>query len=659
MTLITVLDALFPLLVRASIDGALFVLGAVLLLRLAPGVPAWARALVWWLACVRFLVTLASPVAVPLAIVPAGWAGTSSDVAAPTGVTAPAASEYGSSLAASPDHVVPTASSAPALPTRQDGPVAQSVSPGALAAAVWLCGVLILLARGACRAARLFAHVREAQPADGRVRHLAGEAGARIGLARTVDVRVSSVPSPPHVVWCGRPVVLLSARDAGRLDDEDLALLLAHEMVHVRRRDAAWAWLPALSTLLFAFHPLARLAAREFVVAREAACDAEVLERLDAAPRRYGQLLLRLGVWRGRPLPAPAGTSTNLSALKRRLIMLERWSPQARRLTARGALVLVLLGIAMVPLQLTASRAASPPADSPEAIGVVAPVPDVAPVDDAEEPQAAPPAPPAPPVPPVPPAPPAPEPWSHPKVVVNGAPLDGWAMFGADGDRFVANWGDRDRLESLRHGGPAFWFRLGGKEYVIRDAALLEELERTFEPMHRIGRRQGDVGRRQGAIGREQGAIGREQARVAREHARAARAEARRAIEQARRDLHASTERARAERNAKRSSLDAELSRSLAEAERELAEAERSLRKEIEEDLRTGRNDDTGDEALARSMEELAREMAELGRQMAPLAEEQRALAAEMREASAETWRSLGAILARALASGAAQAVKE
>ena len=75
-------------------------------------------------------------------------------------------------------------------------------------------------------------------------------------------------------------------------------MALAHELMHVRRRDVLLGCIPALAERLYFFHPLARLAAREYVIAREAACDAAVVRALDVPADDYGRLLLRLGVTR-------------------------------------------------------------------------------------------------------------------------------------------------------------------------------------------------------------------------------------------------------------------------------------------------------------------------------------------------------------------------
>ena len=137
-------------------------------------------------------------------------------------------------------------------------------------------------------------------------------AGA-LGLRRTPAVRVSDEIETPQVFGLFRPTVLLPEAALTALTPRERAMTLCHELAHVRRLDFAFAWAPAVMERLLFFHPGARLAAREYAFAREAACDADVLQHLGEAPRDYGRLLLRLGVTR-RPAALAARAVVALDA---------------------------------------------------------------------------------------------------------------------------------------------------------------------------------------------------------------------------------------------------------------------------------------------------------------------------------------------------------
>ncbi len=187
-----------------------------------------------------------------------------------------------------------------------------------------------------------------------------------LGLSGRAELRESSEVAAPQVMGLLRPVVLLPS--ARTLSQGDLSMALCHELVHVRRADLWWGWIPALAQRLFWFHPLVLLAAREYSLAREAACDAEVLRVLDPEPQAYGRLLLRLGIAPRAAKLAAAGAAPSVQTLKRRLQMLEQ-SSETRRLPLGGVGVIVLVAaLAVVPFKMVAQPAPPAPPEAPAAV---------------------------------------------------------------------------------------------------------------------------------------------------------------------------------------------------------------------------------------------------------------------------------------------------
>lgn len=95
--------------------------------------------------------------------------------------------------------------------------------------------------------------------------------------------------------------------------------------------------------------------------------------------------------------------------------------------------------------------------------------------------------PPAPPSAPAPPAPPAPPPATDAVVGhTDEGPGSWWAYIKADrvmGGRAT----DDPRVNALREGGPVFWFVRDKREYVVRDAAALREVEQIVAPVEALG----------------------------------------------------------------------------------------------------------------------------------------------------------------------------
>lgn len=404
------------------------------------------------------------------------------------------------------------------------------------AGALYLIGLIWQLGRLVADLRRTRRLARGAQPApagiDARAAALAGQVPMTAPVVRTSeDIR------SPLVIGGLRPMLLLP-RGAEGWQPRDLDLALAHELAHVRRRDLAWAWVPAVAQRVFYFHPLARLAVREYVLAREAACDAEAIARMNAAPEDYGRLLLTLGCAPASPLCAAAGATTFIT-LKRRLVMLERATTPASRWW--WALVGVA-AVTLVPLTLVATPL--PPAPPPGPAATTAPSLLLSAVDawtaqevdvpplPARAPQA-PPTPPAPPAPPAvpddsapaaapaapaPPAPPTPPaaPPAPPRQHGDRAGRDvAWVLFDADSGRqsvHAANRDDVDEARRLRRGDEAMvWFRRNGIAYVSRDAPLLDAVRDSFAAVNAIGERLSAAGSRIGREGAAQGQVGTEQ----------------------------------------------------------------------------------------------------------------------------------------------------
>lgn len=74
------------------------------------------------------------------------------------------------------------------------------------------------------------------------------------------------------------------------------------------------------------------------------------------------------------------------------------------------------------------------------------------------------------------------------------------------------NTSDIERARQLKQPNEQIvWFRDGGKEYVIRDAATLKQVEAMWKPVDDIGEAQGKLGNQIGELGRQVGELGAQQ----------------------------------------------------------------------------------------------------------------------------------------------------
>ena len=129
-----------------------------------------------------------------------------------------------------------------------------------------------------------------------------------------------------------------------------LRFIFLHELQHFRHRDAVAGCLMNLAAIVYWFHPLVRWALREMRLDRELACDAAVLERLEAADQEaYGSALIDFAEKISRrPFPFAAGLSGSKKQIYRRILQIVSWrKPSAGRKRmsrlAGGGIALVLI----------------------------------------------------------------------------------------------------------------------------------------------------------------------------------------------------------------------------------------------------------------------------------------------------------------------------
>jgi bla regulator protein blaR1 len=326
-------------LVAASIQGAIAIALVWFVCRYARALPASARALLWWLASLKLIVALLPLPSFTVPVLP------SSPVLAP-----------GASIARPAAVTAAPALSLPAGPSSSSVRTVQYVVIGALA--LWVAAMTLQVFRLGATYARLRQIQRRSVPVTTEDAIVLGRLARLVGLPTMPVVRVSKEIDTPFVIGSFPPTVLLPASMA-RLSDDEREMAICHELAHVRRRDLLLGWVPALAERLFFFHPLARVAAREYVTEREAACDAVALRAMGAGPHEYAQMLLRLGVGRVGTAFTAGGSSSSMSLLKRRIAMLHDLSSGRVGRGAIGLLAMVAV-LALTPFHLTARTRPQP-----------------------------------------------------------------------------------------------------------------------------------------------------------------------------------------------------------------------------------------------------------------------------------------------------------
>lgn len=154
--------------------------------------------------------------------------------------------------------------------------------------------------------------------------------------------------------------LLLPADFMQRFNTDERALILQHELTHLRRGDMLWNALAEIALVLLWFHPLAWLARSRFRVDQELACDAAVLRRQPDDAGRYARTLLHSVLPQSDAAMAPGLLPwLNEPSLKERLMMINRPHVGTTRRFAGFVAMALLLGSGVALAQHHAPAAAT------------------------------------------------------------------------------------------------------------------------------------------------------------------------------------------------------------------------------------------------------------------------------------------------------------
>jgi beta-lactamase regulating signal transducer with metallopeptidase domain len=134
---------------------------------------------------------------------------------------------------------------------------------------------------------------RALQPAPVETQNQFARIAAALGLGKRVALRISEAIAGPVTVGAFRSMVLLPLTAVTGLSKDELEVVLAHELAHVRRADFLWNVLQCVVETLFFFHPAVWWVSNRVRQERELCCDDMALE---ICPDRvvYANALFRL-----------------------------------------------------------------------------------------------------------------------------------------------------------------------------------------------------------------------------------------------------------------------------------------------------------------------------------------------------------------------------
>ncbi|GGA27079.1 M56 family metallopeptidase [Dyella nitratireducens] len=468
-TLSTFADALLSRLAWTSVQAVLLIAALWLIMRYVPRLSPAVRCMLWWLVSAQLVLgmTLSTPVQLhwlkPVEQKP---------FTVPHDVVMHISADTTAAIVAAQATAIPSPTS------HWNGSWSEAVL------LLWLSIILLQVIFAIRHWLEAQALLREARPATSTtLQSLCMQQARALGMRRIPVLRVSDAIVSPQVTGLWRPVVLMPAEQT--LSQDELAMAIAHELAHIHRGDLWLGWIPALAQRLFFFHPLVNWAMREYAIYREAACDAQVLQRHDATPQHYGHLLVRLGVV--NPVHSSlAGASSTFLHLKRRLIMLQQSVNDTTPGLRSWLLVAAIALVGVLPYRVTASDVTSQTHAAPvsiESIPATPAIPPAPPAPAVAATSSVPPIPPAPDAPPTPPAPPAALGFNASRTQIHTHDNATRSLLLYDGDTLIVDGKDSDvaAIERMhKSGSPLLWFRRNGRAYVSHDANLIREAQDAY-----------------------------------------------------------------------------------------------------------------------------------------------------------------------------------
>ena len=214
--------------------------------------------------------------------------------------------------------------------------------------AIWLMGVVFLSGRLLLSWLRARALVNHgAVDAGAEWQRAAARLSSALGLTRAVRILESAAVEVPSVLGSLRPVVLLPASALTGLTPQQIEMVLAHELAHIRRHDFLINLMQAFVETLMFYHPAVWWMSRRVRIERENCCD-DMAVAVCGDPVQYAKTLTRLEELRAEPFTI--AVAANGGSLIERIRRIAGGRAESTGLSSRwfaAVVMLVLLAFAL------------------------------------------------------------------------------------------------------------------------------------------------------------------------------------------------------------------------------------------------------------------------------------------------------------------------
>ena len=252
---------------------------------------------------------------------------------------------------------------------------------------VWAFGVALLSMRLLWAYAKVAGLKKAGDQAEPDVLALAARLAERLGVTRSVQVLISSLPYPsdglgPCVIGWLRPVILLPTATLLGLTPEQLEAVLAHELAHIRRYDYLVNVFQMLIETLFFYHPAVWWISSRIRREREICCD-DIAVRCCGDAIGYARALTaleRMRVLASSPSPSLALGAKDgplMYRIRRLVGAVPQPAPREQGPSRLPALLAILVAVGCFSIDMNPAKAQAslPQPPQPSAPGLSAPPP--------------------------------------------------------------------------------------------------------------------------------------------------------------------------------------------------------------------------------------------------------------------------------------------
>ena len=218
----------------------------------------------------------------------------------------------------------------------------------------YLAGVVVCSFRIVLGYRRIRRTVRgaELQYGRGTLCRVVSEITTKLEMRFAPELRLSDEVDAPFATGAFNPVIVLPRDLTQLLSSEQLEIVIAHELVHIRRRDLIVGWIEVLLATIWWFHPAMWWLGRSLRQTREDCCDDVLLANQLAKPEQYCETIIRAATYQSRPSfePVALGFSNPQHPAGRRIKRLMDDSIfRSDRIRLPAICLTILLALAVLP----------------------------------------------------------------------------------------------------------------------------------------------------------------------------------------------------------------------------------------------------------------------------------------------------------------------